>query len=271
MKKSKRGALIDDQKAAPFGSGLEKSLCAYAGAALAAGVTLLAVTSSAQAKVVYTPAHTNIPINNYGSILLDLNHDGIADFSFWNQTVKGDQGEFGFDLSVGCAPMAASRKSNICRYQMNQIWGRGVVSGRFASALRPGFLVRPSKSYFQQARKVGSSSPRVLMGNIGGAAFSGFPTSRTSGQWMYTQRRYLGFKFIISGQVHYGWARLAVALNPAREGIAAILTGYAYETIPNKPIITGKTKGPDVITLEPATLGHLAQGASGISAWREKK
>jgi hypothetical protein len=58
---------------------------------------------------------------------------------------------------------------------------------------------------------------------------------------------------------------------PNQRGIQATLTGYAYETIPNKPIITGKIKGPDVITLEPATLGRLAQGASGISTWREKK
>jgi hypothetical protein len=36
--------------------------------------------------------------------------------------------------------------------------------------------------------------------------------------------------------------------------------GYAYETIPNKPIVTGQTKGPDVV--EPATLGHLARGAA---------
>jgi hypothetical protein len=42
-----------------------------------------------------------------------------------------------------------------------------------------------------------------------------------------------------------------------RGQIAATRTGYAYETIPNKPIITGKTKGPDVITLDPARLGHL--------------
>jgi uncharacterized repeat protein (TIGR03803 family) len=54
---------------------------------------------------------------------------------------------------------------------------------------------------------------------------------------------------------------------PSR-GILAILTGYAYETEPNKPIITGKTKGPDVITLDPAMLGHLAVGASQIPAWR---
>jgi len=35
--------------------------------------------------------------------------------------------------------------------------------------------------------------------------------------------------------------------------IRATLTGYAYETIPNKPIIAGKTKGP-------ATLERLALG-----------
>jgi hypothetical protein len=56
-----------------------------------------------------------------------------------------------------------------------------------------------------------------------------------------------------------------------QNGITAVLTGYAYETIPGKPIITGKTKGPDVVTLQPATLGHLATGASAIPAWRVKQ
>jgi hypothetical protein len=32
----------------------------------------------------------------------------------------------------------------------------------------------------------------------------------------------------------------------------------ADETIPNKPIITGKTKGPDLITVEAGSLGALA-------------
>ena len=43
----------------------------------------------------------------------------------------------------------------------------------------------------------------------------------------------------------------------------ATLTGYAYETVANKPIITGKTKGPDVITMQPdirpGSLGGLAR------------
>jgi len=78
----------------------------------------------------------------------------------------------------------------------------------------------------------------------------------------------------ILGQVHYGWARLSVTpTENERAEITAVLTGYAYETIPNKPIVTGKTKGPDVTTLPPAklesaTLGQLARGASQIPPWR---
>ena len=50
--------------------------------------------------------------------------------------------------------------------------------------------------------------------------------------------------------------------------MVAFLTGYAYETVPNKAIVAGKTKGPDVVTVQDATLGHLARGASAIPAWR---
>ena len=82
--------------------------------------------------------------------------------------------------------------------------------------------------------------------------------------------RYLGLKFTINGKTHYGWARLNVSfqINQGRGTLKATLTGYAYETIPNKAIVAGRTKGPDVVTLEPASLGHLARGASAIPAWR---
>ena len=70
---------------------------------------------------------------------------------------------------------------------------------------------------------------------------------------------------------------------------STILAGYAYENIPNKPIVAGKTKGPaddskeeDVgpgafltapppANLQPATLGALAMGAPGLSIWRRNK
>jgi hypothetical protein len=80
------------------------------------------------------------------------------------------------------------------------------------------------------------------------------------------QQRYLGLKLKIAGKTHYGWARLNVQVT--KTAIAATLTGYAYETIPNKPITAGKTDGPDVVTVQPANLGHLARGAAAIPAWR---
>jgi hypothetical protein len=83
------------------------------------------------------------------------------------------------------------------------------------------------------------------------------------------KNRYLGLKFKIKGRFHFGWARLTVTTT--RDDFTATLTGYAYETIPGKAIIAGKTKGPDVTTVDPASLGHLAAGASAIPAWRPKR
>jgi hypothetical protein len=72
----------------------------------------------------------------------------------------------------------------------------------------------------------------------------------------------LGLKFVVHGKVHYGWARLSITLGHHRQydDVSGTLTGYAYETVPNKPIIAGQTKGPDVITVQPGTLGRLARG-----------
>jgi hypothetical protein len=85
------------------------------------------------------------------------------------------------------------------------------------------------------------------------------------------KNRYLGLRFIIKGETHFGWARLNVACNLGSKKIG-LLTGYAYETIANKPIIAGKTKGPDFITVQPASLGQLARGASATSGLaRESK
>jgi len=258
---------------------LEKSLTAYAGAAVAAGVSLLAVAKSADAKIVYTPAVVEIPING-GPVLLDLNHDGITDFILSNI--------FRFGTGTSAASYATLFVGTGAGNTRNKFWGRGVDTSRgyvfrFASALRSGFSVGANKSYFQKSPKgvmagldVWYQNP-LPHGRGAGSASCVSATaacaSGTEGQWMYTKNRYLGLQFTINGHIHYGWARVAVTRGTGRQkfSILATLTGYAYETIPKKPIITGKTKGPDVVTLEPATLGRLGQGASGIAAWRKQK
>jgi hypothetical protein len=67
--------------------------------------------------------------------------------------------------------------------------------------------------------------------------------------------------------------------------VSGLLTGYAYETIPNRPILTGKEEGTEdtnnasqkngalmgQVALQPASLGRLAQGASGVTTWRRQQ
>ena len=96
------------------------------------------------------------------------------------------------------------------------------------------------------------------------AGTTGDGESNIFGSWVNVKDRYLGQKFKIHQRTHYGWARLDV--EAGRNTITATLTGYAYETIPNKPIVAGKTKGKDVITVHPASLGALATGAAGYQS-----
>jgi hypothetical protein len=146
--------------------------------------------------------------------------------------------------------------------QSNAVWGRGTFSsragfaGEFAAALHRGFAVGPNKAYFQKGKNGLLCWADNYFASIG---------TQTFGQWFQTKRRYLGLQFLIDRQIHYGWARLQV---PADEP-DIILTGYAYETIPNKPIVTGQTKGAEIVdepqqrisqTTRPATLGMLALG-----------
>lgn len=95
------------------------------------------------------------------------------------------------------------------------------------------------------------------------------------GKWIKTHDRYLGVKFTIHGQMHYGW----VSVNVGKDPSGAVLTGYAYETIPNKPIIAGQKSGSVVAgrtdlremhvpSPQPATLGVLARGTDGLAVWR---
>ncbi len=115
-----------------------------------------------------------------------------------------------------------------------------------------------------------------------GACNASHTSIRTSGPWVNVTNRYLGLKFKIDGKSHYGWARLDVKVLRKQRQIIATLTGYAYETIPNKAIIAGQTKGPGDNTIEapkasltasasrPGTLGLLALGSRGLSIWRRE-
>jgi len=231
---------------------IHQQLNMYAFAAGAAGVSVLALTQPSEAKIVYTATHKIIhgPIDRYN---LDLNHNGMTDFIL-TESYSCDIGGCAYFLGA-----IAARSNN------------GVAVGRqpLARALRPGARIGFNQHFLSGNRPMVS----VVVYSTG--------KYRQGGYWINVRNRYLGVKFKIKGKFHFGWARLSVKVQKAK--ITATLTGYAYETIPNKAIIAGQTKGPDDNTIEeasatltvpasqPATLGMLALGAPALSIWRREE
>jgi hypothetical protein len=72
-----------DEQADSTQSALRRALSIYALAAGAAGVCASALALSAEAEVVYTPVHKVIGRNQL--LAIDLNNDGIDDFTIFNR------------------------------------------------------------------------------------------------------------------------------------------------------------------------------------------
>ena len=224
---------------------LNRQLNTYALVASAAGVSVLALAGSSEAKVVYTETHqvmrARVPL------YIDLNHDGIKDFLLRTTYYAGTAYfKVGLDASG---------------YRNNAVAGRRFSHSSYffsaASALPAGARIGPERKFpvhhpFMAEELFKRGARNSEYSDLGPWV----------GKGKGVRNRYLGLKFVVHGKVHYGWARLSVTLGHRRQydDVSGTLTGYAYETVPNKPIITGQTKGPDVITVQPGTLGRLARG-----------
>ena len=231
------------RKQKPLSESLHRQLSLYALAA--AGVSALAQPS--EAEVVYTPIYQKISANEQFAI--DLNHDGVTDFTIVNRL----------------------RRSNM-QLKVLPAFGGYAVLGQYigwADAMHPGSMVgvnRPSGR---------PSFGNNIMASVG--SYEGY----NEGSWFNVSDRYLGLAFKIHGKLHYGWARLTTNWN-GQLRIEATLTGFAYETEPDIPIIAGDTGGlgeggadaspgsEPFSVPQPAnpaaTLGALALGAESRSA-----
>jgi hypothetical protein len=197
--------------------------------ATAVGASALGLSSAADAKIIYTPTHVRILPNH--SLFLDFKYGP-----------KGGEGQFSFARSTGCSFFKCVSGLGVRSYgnRANVIAATAALG--YAVALHPGERMGPGKRVSGFANMADH-----------------WVTSKTAwdGQWgnggKGLENGYLGLRFTLNGGVHYGWARLTVTVRNNKLDTVT-LTGYAFETIPNRPIIIGKTKGPDV------TLGMLAVG-----------
>jgi len=239
---------------------VQHQLTMYALAAGAAGAGMLVLGLPAEAKIIYTPADKSIMPNH--TIPLDLNHDGTIDFRFKDMHFTSPT--YGFDHTGILSIVPA--------HQANRILGHSRTNRHYASALRAAVWIGPKKRF--------TPGPKIMATVFSDTGARRELSDSCNGPWSGAKDRYLGLKFFIKGEVHFGWARLNVSC-PGTD-VVATLTGYAYETIPNKPILAGQTTGSDqessvtpdaALTApapKPATLGVLALGSPGLSIWRRE-
>jgi hypothetical protein len=224
-------------------SKLETSLLGYVAAAGAAGVALLAAAQPAQAKIVYTPMN-NVPLTSLTSI--DVNGDGVADINF-----------LFFTSGYGAEQVVYAGA------------GGAIIVGTLNNSYGPAPLPWLTRIGFKN--KFGVSNRYLAITGVDGC----HSFCNKFGIWQHEVDKYIGFKFMIAGQPHFGWMRLVV-----QGALTGYASGYAYEDVPGQPITAGKTSGPEVAEafapdLTPAepmqTLGMLARGNDGLALWRRKE
>jgi len=213
---------------------LDRRLLSYA---IAAGATL-AASAPSRAEVLFTP--NNSFLKPPSSLVIDLNHDGVADFllvvkqAYWYP--YGMVGEANMDGFV----------------YSNQLEARPHHGVFVPVALKRGQLI-------------GSQAP-----------FRHYPGVLATGHGAYVgsfaniQNKFLGVKLVVKGEVHFGW--IGFRRVDARETVQVTLAGWAYETDPNTPIVAGDlgTAAPLDSSISPTSLEVLSAGHSGIEQRRKR-
>ncbi|HTS34208.1 MAG TPA: hypothetical protein VMH04_00975 [Candidatus Solibacter sp.] len=218
-------------------SRLDQSLNAYFAAAGAAGVGLLLAVQPAAASVVYTKTNIVVGVGEFANI--DLNGDGVTDIYF-------SAGGGSHEAFLSAVLPAGNGVFNSGK---PQFFGVPIGRGEHFKTYRAEMAVFDFCSFCTSG-------------------------SGSGGPWAGKKNRYMGLKFQISGQTHFGWLRITV------KNFTATITGYAYETVPQGTIKTGYVHGPSETgestasvapIQQPASLGLLARGADGLYAWRREQ
>ncbi len=218
---------------------------------------MLALAQPSEAEIVYTPTDIPIPYS------LDVNGDGTTDFFF-------------------SATRSVTSSGTIRHRVFTRIYANPAEAGNgFAdngSPLPAGAPIGPSAKFYSHYFAMATGTYYFVNPGRYAPAKDG-----CWGLWIKQPNRYLGLKFMISGEVHYGWARLS--LTCSRGQVEGRLKGYAYETIPNQGLKAGQKKEkledenwtdpaqptpPSTPASTPATLGVLATGAPALSIWRSE-
>ncbi len=188
----------------------------------AAATAVVGAVTGANAQIVYTdvnPDETYDAVEGNGPAfgLLDLNNDQVLDFYVYSRDTTTANGLFKLTMVAPYGTLG------------NAVAGDAPSGYDYAFAMTSGTTIDAATAWIVPA----SSGALSMALNIDGA----FPYAS---YWANgVTDKYLGLKFFVAGNAHYGWARLDVTA----EGDVFTIKDYAFNATPATGLLAGQTAG----------------------------
>lgn len=161
--------------------------------------------SEMNGQIVYTDVNPDITEGNMDTAtFIDLNNDGTDDFGIGTND----------DPAVGINGVSS-----------NASWVGSSASYLYPFALDTGVAISSGQTTWFGNGDVGTLNYTSCYNGAGGS------------NWCGVTDKYMGLRFQIAGNTHYGWARLDVSLS----GDSFTLKDYAYNTVAGEAIDAGQT------------------------------
>lgn len=152
---------------------------------------------------------------------LDLNNDGVSDFTF---SVYGGM--------TRCSGICSGIQTNVAVSPISGSRNKIEVDGGIPSYP----LALDTLSVIDNSDLWSAASGQILRSRKVCFCMSGI----AYGNWNNPTDKYLGLKLIKGTNTYYGWVRLSV--NTSGPGAYLIIRDYAYNSISNKAILAGQRK-----------------------------
>lgn len=194
-----------------------KSYAAVAASTLVAGV--------ANGQVVYTDVNPDQTFTLGGGYVLDVDNNTVTDFTFQVGTSYVTSGTINVNVKAG---MINGPASNEVIGQTQNVGGQTLF---LADTLLTGDNISTAANWLS----VGATAGWPVL--LGGQMKIGVFPEGGAGNFLDVTDKYVGLKFQIGADVHYGWARFDVSA----DGLTYTIKDYAYESLKETPIEAGKT------------------------------
>ena len=181
----------------------------------------LAAATAANGQIIYTDVTPDQTITTGNTYMLDMNNDAVDEITIGVQSISVSSLSF-VGVAVGLTTM--NNNAAVVAHTASSL------PINYVDALGFGTVIDNTQNFMSAA---GSTSTDVLIMAVSGLAQGIIPIS--AGEWLGVSNMYIGVKFDITSNTHYGWARLDVAANAS----SFVIKDYAYNATANTAIFAG--------------------------------